>query len=265
MASRLVALTRPVSASIATCELTHLSRVPIDVRRATAQHGAYEAVLRSLGVAVVQVDAAPELPDAVFVEDTAIVLDEVAVIARPGAEVRRGETGPVAAMLSKFRPLVTMEEPSTLDGGDVLVLGRTVYVGRSGRTNDAGIAELRQLVSRFGYRVVPVDFSGCLHLKSAATAMADNVVLVNPDWVAPAVFGGCDVVYVDRDEPYAANGLRAGDAVVFPDHFPLTRAVLEGRGIQVVTVPCDELAKAEGAVTCCSLVFGSADPSLRSG
>ena len=252
---RLVAVTRPVSPSIEACELTHLQREPIDVPRAMAQHAAYEAVLRSLGVAIVQVAPAPELPDAVFLEDTAIVLDEVAVITRPGAETRRAEVAPVAELLSRFRPLMTLDAPATLDGGDVLAIGRTIYVGRSGRTNDAGIALLGQRLAPFDYRVVPVDFDGCLHLKSAATLVGEGLVLVNPAWVSPSVFVDCDAIDVDISEPFAANGLRVGNALVFPAHFPCTRATLESRGLRVVTVPADELAKAEGAVTCCSLLF----------
>ena len=261
-APQLIALTRAVSPSIADCELTHLSREPIDVERATAQHRAYEAVLRSLGATVVQVAPAPALPDAVFIEDTAIVLPEIAIITRPGAVVRREEVGPVAAMLAEFRPLGVLDAPATLDGGDALVVGRTIHVGRSSRTNDAGIKQLGRLVETFGYRVVGVDFTECLHLKSAATCVADGVVLVNPAWVSASVFEGCEAIEVDATEPYAANGARVGDVLMYADHSPRTRAILEARGVNVVTVPCDELAKAEGAVTCCSLLFTIHSESL---
>ncbi|MEO5818820.1 MAG: dimethylargininase, partial [Gemmatimonadaceae bacterium] len=162
----MIALTRPVSPTLADCELTHLERVVIDVERAAQQHAAYEALLESLGADIVRAAAAPDHPDAVFVEDTAIVLDEIAVITRPGAASRRGELDAVASLLSAYRVLLTLTDPATLDGGDVIRMGRTLYVGRSGRTNEAGIEQLRRLIAPHDYRVVPVDFAGCLHLKS---------------------------------------------------------------------------------------------------
>jgi dimethylargininase len=249
------ALTRPVSPSLSECELTHLSREPIDVAKAAEQHAAYEALLRSLGATVIQVPGAPEFPDAVFIEDTAVVLDEVAIISRPGAESRRDEVIEVARVLSAHRGLCTMTEPATLDGGDVLCMGRTLYVGRSGRTNDEGIAQLREAVAKYGYTVTPVDFTGCLHLKTAATAVDDDTVLLNRAWVSPSAFAGRDVLDVDATEPFGANVLRVGDALVYGSQFPRTRAMLESRGFSVNTVDCAELAKAEGAVTCCSLVI----------
>ena len=251
----LIALTRPVSPSLARCELTHLAREPIDVVRAAAQHEAYERLLRSLGATVERIAAAPDLPDAVFVEDTAVVLDEIAVVTRPGAPSRREETAAVAAALDPYRTVHTMRAPATMDGGDVLRLQRTLYVGRSGRTNDAGIEQLRAFAGPLGYRVMPVEFSGCLHLKSAATAIGPDRVLIHEAWVPPDAFAGCDVVRVDPAEPYAANALCVGNAVVFPEEFPRTCERLRRLRLSVETVECSELAKAEGAVTCCSLLF----------
>jgi dimethylargininase len=250
-----IALTRPVSPSLAQCELTHLSREPIDVERATTQHAAYEHLLRACGATVVQVPAAPELPDAVFVEDTATVLDEVAVITRPGAASRRAEPAAVASVLAAYRPVHAMRAPATLDGGDVLRLGRTLHVGRSSRTNGQGIEQLCGFVAPFGYEVVPVEFTGCLHLKSAVTAVADDLVLLNPAWVPAAAFPACDALFVDHREPYAANALRVAGTLIYPSQYPRTRDRLIERGLRVATTDCTELAKAEGAVTCCSLVF----------
>jgi dimethylargininase len=251
----LIAATRPVSPSIVHCELTHLARGPIDVARATAQHAAYEHTLTALGCAIARAPAAPEQPDAVFIEDTAIVLDEVAVITRPGAESRRAETSAVAEMLAAYRPIHSMSAPATLDGGDVLRVGRTLYVGRSGRTNDAGIEQLTKLVTPFGYEVVAVSFTGCLHLKSAVTAIGDRTLLINPAWVSPEAFPHCEVLRIDEREPHAANALRIADAVLYPAQYPRTLERLIARGLRVETTDCSELAKAEGAVTCCSLVF----------
>lgn len=253
-----IAVTRPVSPSLAECELTHLAREPINVARATTQHAAYEILLDSLGATVVRAPAAPEAPDAVFIEDTAIVLDEVAVITRPGAPSRRAEPAAVAALLAAYRPVRTMEAPATLDGGDVLRLGRTLYVGRSGRTNNQGIEQLRSIAAPFGYDVVPVEFAGCLHLKSAVTAVDDAVLLLNPAWVSPAAFPGLEAMPVDDREPYAANALRIAGTVIYPSEFPRTRDRLVARGLRVATTDCSELAKAEGAVTCCSLIFEAA-------
>jgi dimethylargininase len=255
-----IAITRPVSPSIGACELTHLARQPIDVPRAVAQHAAYEDVLRSLGASLVRVAAAPDLPDAVFVEDTAIVLDEVAVLTRSGAPSRRAELPEVAAALTPYRPVVALREPATLDGGDVLQVGRTLYVGRSSRSNDEGIRQLEELATLHGYETVAVAVEGCLHLKSAVTVLADDLLLLNPAWVSPGAFPRLRSVVVDEAEPYAANGLRLGETVVYPAHFPRTRDRLVESGLRLAITECDELAKAEGAVTCCSLVFAATNP-----
>lgn len=256
----LVALTRPVSPRLAECELTHLARSAIDAERAIVQHAAYEAVLRSMVADVVQVAAAPDLADSVFIEDTAVVLDEIAVITRPGAASRRMEPVAVAATLAAYRELVTLEAPATLDGGDVIRLGRTLYVGRSGRTNEDGIEQLRRAVAPHGYAVRGTDFQGCLHLKSAATAIADDLVLLNSAWVSPAQFADVGVVHVHVAEPFGANVLRLGDRLVYSSEYPRTRELFDALRLDVSTVDLSELAKAEGAVTCCSLVF-EASPS----
>ncbi len=254
-APRLIAVTREVSPALARCQLTHLRRTPIDPAAAAAQHREYEARLAGLGCTLVRIPADPDLPDCVFVEDTAVVLDEVAVITRPGAPARRPETPAVASVLARYRSLVRIEPPATLDGGDVLVLGRTVYVGRSGRTNREGIAALRDLLAPHGYRVAAVPVRGCLHLKSAAVPLAPDRVLANPAWVDPEAFAGAGVIEIDPGEPFAANALAVGRAVILPAAFPRTRDRLAAAGLAPVTVDVSELAKAEGGVTCCSLVF----------
>jgi dimethylargininase len=240
---------------LAKCELTHRARETIDVAQAAMEHAAYQSLLSSLGATIVGVSAAPELPDAVFIEDTAIVLDEIAVITRPGAPSRRAESAAVATVLAAYRSVHWMTAPATLDGGDVLRLGRTLHVGRSSRTNEDGIEQLRSLAAPCGYRVARVEFTGCLHLKSAVTALADEMLLLNPDWVSAAAFPACEVMVVDALEPYAANALRIASTIVFPSQFPRTRDRLIERGHRVAATDCTELAKAEGAVTCCSLVF----------
>jgi dimethylargininase len=250
----LIALTRAVPPSIAQCELTHLSRAPIDLARALHQHRQYEKALAALGCAVQRLPPAPELPDSVFVEDTAVVLPEIAVVTRPGAESRREEVGHVAAALSAYRELVTIQSPGTLDGGDVLCIGTRVYVGQSERSNDEGIGQLREVLSPHGYEVQAVRTTGCLHLKTAVTCVASGTVLLNPSWVDTRAFDEFDQIEVHPDEPFAANALRVGDAVLYPARHVATRRKLEARGLEVLTIATDELEKAEGGVTCCSIL-----------
>ena len=252
----LLAITRPVPQSFADCELTHLQRVPIDVALARAQHAEYERALASLGCEIVHVPAADGLPDSVFVEDTAIVLDEIAVVTRPGARSRRLETIDVAATLGAFRQLQFLSEPATLDGGDVLRLGRVLYVGLGTRTNAAGAAQLADFISPYGYKVREVPVDACLHLKSAVTEVAPGVVAINPEWVDGQRFPDHVIIEVDPSEPAAANVLRIGGTVVSPAAHPLTNAHLSSAA-RVRTVDVSELAKAEGAITCCSLIVGS--------
>jgi dimethylargininase len=252
---RHVAVTRGVSPAIARCELTFLERAPIDYPRAVGQHAAYERLLEDLGLTVIRVEADEGLPDCCFVEDIAIVLDEIAVLTRPGAPSRRGETAAVAAALGAFRPIVRLDEPARIDGGDVLVRGRRLFVGLSNRTDAAGREALAEAVRSFDYEVLPVQMNGCLHLKTAVTAAAADVLLVNPDWVDLAPFRGMKTVEVDPGEPWGANVVMAGGAVIAAAGFPRTADRLRARGLDVRTVDVSEFQKAEGGVTCKSLLF----------
>jgi dimethylargininase len=250
-----IAITRQFGAEIVRCELTHLAREPIDVERAREQHREYEACLSDLGCEVHSLPAERELPDSVFVEDAAVVLDEVAVITRPGAASRRPEGESIGTALQPYRPLRHVEPPGTLDGGDVLRVGRMLFVGLSGRTDEAGLGQLVEILSPFGYEVKGVGVHDCLHLKSAVTLVDEDALLVNPDWVDPAEFAPLSCIEIDPTEPAAANALLVGGTLVYPEGFPLTRQRLVEHGIEVRTVNAAELAKAEGGVTCCSLIF----------
>lgn len=250
-----IAVTREVSPALGNCELSYVPREAIDVARAGAQHRDYQRALETLGCRLQTLPAEPELPDSVFVEDVAIVLDEVAVLTRPGALSRRAEVASVAEVLRRYRPVLTIEEPGTLDGGDVLRVGRTLYVGESARSNAEGIAQLRELLAGHGYAVQGVPTRGCLHLKSAVTQLNDHTLLLQPEWVDRERFADFRVIEVDPAEPHAANVLRIGDALVMPAGFPRTRQRLLDAGFRVIAVDVSELQKAEGAVTCCSLVF----------
>ena len=252
--SKATAITRAVSAALASCELTCLSRVPIDVDVARAQHRAYEEALGAAGYRVEHLDADETMPDSVFVEDMAVVFDEVAILTNPGAASRRGETRAIASALAAHRPLQRIQPPATVDGGDVLVAGRTVFVGQSTRTNEAALVQIRRILGPFGYTVVGARVHGCLHLKSAVTALADEVLLVNKAWIDPETFSAFTLVEVAPEEPSAANVLRLDDRIVAASAFPRTADRIAQQGFHVSLVDASELAKAEGAVTCCSLI-----------
>lgn len=250
-----IAITRAVSRAMQRCELTHLERRAIDIALARTQHAGYEQALRDAGCDVRRLPEQPELADSVFVEDTAVVLDEVAVLTRPGAVSRRGEIDSMAEALAPFRELLRIEAPATLDGGDVLRLDRVLHVGASSRSNAEGITQLRQLVAPFGYRVEAVALRGCLHLKSAATRVAPDLLLVNPDWIDARRFPGHRTLAVDQAEPFAANSVLIGSRLLYSASFPRTADRLREAGVDVRTVAMSETEKAEGAMTCCSVVF----------
>ncbi len=237
------------------CELTYVPRVPIDIQRAGIQHLEYEKALEDFGCRVISLSPEPDLPDSVFVEDTAVVLDRVAIITRPGAVSRRAETASIAAALAPYRELRFIQAPGTLDGGDVLCIGNTVYIGISTRSSSGGSEQFADAVAAFGYPVHPVPVNGCLHLKSAVTQVGAQAVLINRAWVDPIHFRGMRWIDVDASEPYGANALRIGEQVVYPASCKRTRDRLEREGIPVRVIDVSELEKAEGAVTCCSLVF----------
>lgn len=255
--TNLHAIVRQPSESMASCELTHLEREPIDVGRLRAQHNRYVELLRELGYQIHALDAEAGLPDGVFVEDPAIVLDELAVITRPGAASRRGESSSVAEALRPWRKLEYIQDPGTLDGGDVLLLGRTLYVGLSSRSNRAGIDQLGALLAPHGYSVRSVEVQSCLHLKSAACAIGSDTILLQPDWVDADQFDARHCITTDPEESGAANVLWLGQDVIYPEAFPRTAAKLEELGLRVHALAYDEVTKAEGALTCCSLLFRS--------
>ncbi|HEV3182851.1 MAG TPA: arginine deiminase family protein [Steroidobacteraceae bacterium] len=251
----MLALVREVSPQLAQCELTHLERAAIDARRAVRQHREYTQALQALGCRLEWLPPLPQCPDGVFVEDTAVVLPEIAVVTRPGAVSRRGETPSVAQALRHRARVSLIAEPGCLEGGDVLHIGRTLHIGASGRTNAAGIAQLAALVSPHGYRVDQVALAGCLHLKSACSFIPPDVLLVNPDWVDPPTFGPLRVIAVDEREPQAANTLTIGGTTLVSAAYPHTRRRLEAAGVRVATVDVSELHKAEGGLTCMSVLL----------
>ncbi len=250
-----VALVRAVPPSISDCELTHLSRTHIDFERASDQHRQYEEALESLGCTIVRAPTLPDLPDSVFVEDTAIVLPEIAIITRPGADSRLPEVETVASTLCELRPLSHITEPGKLDGGDVLRIGTRIFVGIGGRSNEEGVRQLQEILAPLGYSVEPIRVSGCLHLKTAVTEVAERTLLLNPGWVDATSFSEFDFIEVHPAEPFAANALKIDDAIVYSADHSRTRDRLAVLGVRIHTTPIDELAKAEAGVTCCSIVM----------
>jgi dimethylargininase len=251
----LFAIIREVSRSIVQCELTHLDRLPIDLERARRQHQAYQAALHGLGVELIPLPEQPDLPDAVFVEDAAIVLDECALLTRPGAESRRPEVESIARALAPYRSLLSIQAPGTLDGGDVLTVGRKIWIGLTSRSNRSAIDQVQALLRPHGYSVRGVKVTGCLHLKSAVTQAAVDTLLINPRWVSKDDFPGFQFIDIDPSEAYAANVLLVGERLLYQPAYPRTLARLEAAGLHPQLVDASELGKAEGALTCCSLVF----------
>ncbi len=250
----LLAITREISSSLGNCELTYFDRVEIDIEIARRQHDQYVKTLEELGCQVVRLPEEPELPDAVFVEDTALILDEIAILLRPGAESRRPEVASVAKALTPYRELAQIEAPGTLDGGDILRIASKIYVGMSQRSNPAGIDQLVALVSRLRYQVIPVSIRDCLHLKSAVTQVGPEAVLIQPEWVEIEIFNKYRQIKVDPKEPHAANALLIDDNLIYPEKYIRTIKRLERCGLHLKTVDVSEIEKAEGAVTCCSLL-----------
>jgi dimethylargininase len=254
----LTAITRAVSPSLQSCELTWLHRQIINIQLAIEQHHEYERALAELGLQVISLPAQAEMPDAMFVEDPVLVLDEMAIINRMGCASRAPEGETLAAALAPFRPLRFLTEPATLEGGDVLRVGKDLFVGLSSRTNQAAIAQLRAEVEPYGYRVCPVEVRGCLHLKSAACSLGDSKILANPGWIDIEPFHNFRIIIVPEAEPGAANVLRIGDTILMPACFPQTQQLVGQEGLRIRTVDISELMKAEAAVSCSSVIFEAA-------
>jgi len=252
----MIALVRAVSPGLGNCELTHIARQPIDAARASAQHEVYVAVLRELGARIEYLPPLPGSPDGVFVEDTAVVLGEIAIMARPGARSRQHEIATVAETLGRHRATVELAGDDRLEGGDVLRIGRTLYVGQSTRTNASGVARLRALTQSLGYEVRPVEVHGCLHLKTACTYIPPRWIVANPEWVEVGEFCDFTVLRVSRGEPFAANTLTLGSVTLVSAAAPQTERTLVSAGVVTRRLDVSELHKAEAGLTCLSLVLG---------
>ncbi len=253
-----LAFTRAVSPLLADCALTHLKRQPIDAARAVEQHAAYERALAAAGLTIHRLDPLDGHPDGVFVEDTALLLGEHAIITRPGIPSRFDEIFSTAEGLAPHFTIHFLES-GILDGGDVLRIDKTLYVGRSRRTDTEGTNAFEAAVALLGFQVVPVELGLCLHLKTAATYAGPDrdgrpTLLVNPGWIDPSQFSGVNVLPVAEQEPNAANCVRAANQLIMAAGSPQTVGELRNRGFAVVEVELSELQKAEAGGTCMSLI-----------
>ncbi len=252
----MMAITRRPAPRLADGERTYLNRTPIDTTKAEAQHAAYVDLLRAWGLAVTTLPAEPTLPDSVFVEDAAIVLPEVALVTPLGATSRSAEADLMERALGAVRaqPVVRLAGEARIEGGDVLRLGRHLFIGQGPRTDQQGLDAVARIVADFGYTVTPVRVTGCLHLKTACTALSDETLLINPDWVDAAPFDGLDLLPVDPREPFAANVLRAKGHLAIASSFPRTAGRIRRRGFDVGELDISEFLKAEAGLTCMSVL-----------
>jgi dimethylargininase len=250
------ALVRAPSSKLAEGIVTHLARSPVDIALAREQHAAYASTLAAAGWLTEQVPAAEDCPDSVFIEDTVVICADLAVLTRPGAAVRRAEVGGVAqAIASLGLRTAKIEAPGTLDGGDVLQAGTTVYVGRGGRTNADGIRQLRSLLAPLGRTVVAVPLGNVLHLKSAVTALPDGTFLLLPDLVPAALFPAARPVEEESGCHVVPLG---GDRVLVAASAPRTAGLLADLGFTPVVTDITEFEKLEGCVTCLSVLLPAA-------
>ena len=250
------ALTRQPAPSLCRCEVTHVESRPIDFALAQRQHRCYGQALQGQGVNVMTLPSDHSFPDSVFVEDNAIIFDEAAVLTSMGVVSRRGEPNLMKSVLSEYRPIVQVSPPAMIEGGDVIRLGKALFVGRSRRTNQAGIEILREIAKPWGYKVYPIEVNGCLHLKTACSPLNHDTFLVNPLWINIEALQRYHVLSVSEIEPFAANVLSVEHRVLASASHPRTNEMIEALGYDVTALNISEFMKAEGGVTCLSLIIG---------
>lgn len=250
-----IAITHEVSPKITDCELTFMERAPIDLELAKAQYLAYCDTISKLGAKVIKLSKNLAYPDCSFVEDVAIVLDELGIITSMGAESRRGEQQEVRVEIEKYRKIAVILPPANIEGGDVLRIGKTLFVGLSTRTNKQGVEALRIIAAPHGYEVISIEVPGCLHLKTGMTAIDEKMLLANKTWVNVTPIKGFKIIDVPNDEPWGGNILKIQDQVIAPASCPKTIELIKRHGINVHPVDISEFQKAEAGLTCMSIVF----------
>ena len=251
----MIALTHQPSPNMQACERTFVPHLPIDFSLVVQQHAAYCQALAGCGALVRTLHLNSALPDCTFIEDTAVVLDEVAILCSMGTPSRQAEPAGIEPVLREYRPVEWILPPAKLEGGDVLRVGRRLLVGHSSRTNATGIAALATIAERYGYHVNSIPVHGSLHLKTACTALPDGRLLVNSAWLDITPLADFDLIPILAAEPWGANICLAGGAVLLPAAHTQTAEIVSRLGFAVQPVEISEFSKAEGGVTCLSLIF----------
>ena len=249
----MIALTHLPSSCLDQCELTHVDRKPIDIELAIAQHAGYREALQAAGCLVRAVDFNRNYADAVFVEDAAVVLDEVILLGAMGVKSREPEVEGWRKLLVEFKTVVELPPGAKLEGGDVLRMGRDIIIGKSTRTNWIAIQAVSTIVKEFGYVVHPVPVVGCLHLKTACTALDEYTLLLNPEWLDSDLFPRKKVVIAA--DPWGANVVRLPDRILASSQHVATIEQLRRLGYTITSVDLSEFAKAEAGATCLSLLI----------
>lgn len=227
-----------------------------DYKRALKQHGTYIKALKCCGVRVKVLEADEQYPDAVFVEDTAVLPERCAVVTRPGAPSRRGEEVSIKNTLKNIYTCVeTITAPAALEGGDVMRVGNHFYVGLSARTNEQGYRQFAEILHKYGYTASPVKMEKCLHLKTGLAYLENNNLLVAGEFIAHEEFKKFNRIIIDESESYAANCIWVNDVVLVPLGFPKTKAAIERAGYSVMEVDVSEFRKLDGGLSCLSLRF----------
>lgn len=237
------------------CEVTHVSRQPIDIPLAFRQHDSYCQALRQRGAKVEQLPPLEAYPDSVCIEDNAVVLDDLAILTSMGTASRQGEGAFLRPALSRFRRLVEISPPARIEGGDVLRVGKRFFVGVSSRTNHLGVEALREIVKPLGYDVTMVRVHHCLHLKTACAALDEETMLVNPAWLNVEELKNFQLFPVPSTEPFGANVLRVAQGIIANAAYPRTLDLMRNAGHFVTEVDISEFSKAEAGVTCLSLII----------
>ena len=251
----LAVLTHLPSPALQECELTFIESEPINIEKAIREHGNYCRMLADCGARIFTLDSNIALPDSVFVEDPIIVFDEVAVLTSMGVASRRKESEALERFFRRYREVKKISLPAKIEGGDVLKIGRRIYVGESPRTNKLGFQELCAILEPLGYEVTSVPVTGCLHLKTGCTALDEKTLLINPDWVDEAPFRGYRLVKTLSGEPFGANVLPLLDTICMNGAFPRTIDLVKSLGYKVVSTDITEFVKAEAGLTCMSVPF----------
>jgi len=219
------------------------------------QHNAYVETLQNLGLEVIVLEPLPDYPDAYFVEDTAVVTTDVAIITNPGAETRKSEVNSIEPILAKYRKTARIEASGTVDGGDVLMADRHFFIGLSQRTNKEGARQLGQILSSYGHSYTCIKVSAGLHLKSSINYIGKNSLIITEDYASKPEFKSYEKIVPDKSEEYVANSLLINENLMLPKGFPLIKKVLIDRGFSIIELNVSEIRKMDGGLTCLSLRF----------